>query len=77
MKNESNGVGLQTNLSYSFSKKAFLFVNPIVTILNSDGQWDDIWSGEFNFNYVVKPNKMKVNVGYFPNFTSKSHTFRV
>lgn len=77
LKDDSNGIGLQTNLSYSFSKKAFLFVNPMGTILNSNGEWKDIWTSEFNFNYVVKPNKMKVNVGYFPNFTAKSHTFRL
>ena len=48
----------------------------MVTILKSNGEWKDIWAGEFNFNYVVKPNKMKVNIGYSSNFTSESHTFR-
>jgi hypothetical protein len=67
-----NGINFQTNMSISFNKKAFLFVNPIVTILSST-----IWSGEFNFNYMLKPNKIKVNAGYFPNFTNDINTLRV
>ena len=67
-----NGVNFQTNMSISFSDRAFLFVNPIVTILS-----DTIWTGEFNFNYMITPNKLKVNAGYFPNFTNDINTIRV
>lgn len=66
------GVNFQTNMSISFSQRAFLFVNPIVSILS-----DTIWSGEFNFNYMITPNKLKVNFGYFPNFTNDVNTFRL
>ena len=67
-----NGVNFQTNMSINFSKKAFLFVNPIVTLLDRT-----LWTGELNFNYMVKPNKLKTNIGYFPDFTNDIHTFRV
>ena len=70
--NSQNGINLQTNMSVSFTQRAFLFINPIVTFLS-----DTIWSGEFNFNYMITPNKFKVNAGYFPNFTSDINTFRV
>jgi hypothetical protein len=67
-----NGVNFQTNMSVSFSERAFLFVNPIVTVLSNT-----IWSGEFNFNYMITPNKLKVNAGYYPNFTNDINTFRL
>lgn len=70
--NSQNGINLQTNMSVSFTQRAFLFINPIVTFLS-----DTIWSGEFNFNYMITPNKFKVNAGYFPNFTNDINTFRV
>ncbi|MCH2195014.1 hypothetical protein [Kordia sp.] len=67
-----NGINFQTNLSISFTQRAFLFVNPIVTFLSNT-----TWSGEFNFNYMVTPNKFKVNAGYFPIFSNDIHTFRL
>ncbi|MCC7502482.1 MAG: hypothetical protein IT229_08125 [Flavobacteriales bacterium] len=73
----SNGFGVQTNMSISFSKRAFLFVNPIYTWLSSKGSAKDVWNGEFNMNYVVKPSKLKVNAGWFPNFTNEVNTFRL
>lgn len=69
----SSGFGLQTNLSYKFNQRSFVFVNPIVTFFD----FDTVWQGEFNFNHIVTPNKFKVNAGWYPNFTSKSDTFRV
>jgi hypothetical protein len=66
------GVNFQTNMSISFSQRAFLFVNPIFTILAKTN-----WSSEFNFNYMITPNKLKVNLGYFPNFTNDINTFRL
>ncbi len=66
------GINLQTNLSISFNQRAFLFVNPIVTILDRT-----VWTGEFNFNYMIKPNKFKVNAGYYPNFTNDINTIRI
>jgi hypothetical protein len=73
----SNGFGLQTNMSISFSKRTFLFVNPIYTWLSTNGQEYDVWSGEFNLNRIIKPNKLKVNAGWSPNFTTRADTFRV
>lgn len=66
-----NGINLQTNVSLQFNKRAFLFVNPIVTFLDKA-----LWAGEFNFNYMAKPNKLKLNIGYYPIFTQKIHTLR-
>ena len=67
-----NGVNFQTNMSINFSKKMFLFVNPIVTVLKKT-----LWTGELNLNYMVKPSKLKTNIGYYPDFTNEIHTFRV
>jgi len=67
-----SGVSFQTNMSISFSKKSFLFVNPIVTVLAKTN-----WQAELNYNYIIKPNKLKVNAGWIPNFTNEINTFRV
>lgn len=67
-----NGLNIQTNMSVSFSKRAFLFINPIITFLSKT-----IWTGELNFNYMITPNKLKINFGYFPNFTNDISTFRI
>lgn len=72
----SNGFGLQGNVSIAFSKRTFLFANPIYTYLNTNGRDQSIWTGELNLNHVLKPNKLKVNVGWFPNFTTEANTFR-
>lgn len=69
---EIGGVGIQTNLSYSFSKRTFLFVNPIGTFFENQ----TIWSGEFNLNHIVTPNKFKLNLGWYPNFTNEIHAIR-
>lgn len=69
---EAGGVGLQTNLSYKFNPRTFVFINPIVTFF----EFDTVWQGELNLNHIVTPNKFKVNVGWYPNFTSNSDTFR-
>jgi opacity protein-like surface antigen len=66
-----NGVNFQTNMSINFTPRAFLFVNPIVTVLDRT-----LWTGELNFNYMVKQNKLKANIGYYPDFTNDIHTFR-
>jgi hypothetical protein len=71
-KNSQTGVSLQTNMSISFSKKSFLFVNPIVSFLDKTN-----WQAEFNYNYIITPNKLKVNAGWFPSFTNDVDTFRV
>ncbi|MEO1010510.1 MAG: hypothetical protein AAFX53_04340 [Bacteroidota bacterium] len=70
---KESGFGLQTNMSLRFNPRSFLFVNPIVTFFS----FDTIFQGEFNYNYIVTPNKFKVNGGWFPNFTNEAHTFRV
>ncbi len=66
-----NGVNFQTNMSINFTQRAFLFINPIVTLLDRT-----LWTGELNFNYMVKQNKLKANIGYYPDFTNDIHTFR-
>lgn len=66
------GLTLQTNMSVSFSKKSFLFVNPIVSFLDKTN-----WQAEFNYNYIITPNKLKVNAGWYPSFTNDVDTFRV
>ncbi len=66
-----NGVNIQTNMSVKFNERVFMFINPIVTILDNT-----LWSGEFNFNYMAKPNKLKLNIGYYPSFTQDIHTIR-
>lgn len=77
LKFSGNGIGFQVNASISFSSRVFLFVNPILLMLYSNDEWNDIWSGEFSLNYLVTPNKLKINVAYAPNFTPESHTIRV
>ena len=67
-----NGINFQTNMSISFSPRSFLFVNPIVTVLDRT-----LWTAEFNYNYMITPNKLKVNAGYYPNFSNDINTFRL
>ena len=67
-----NGINFQTNMSISFSQRSFLFVNPIVTFLNKT-----VWTGEFNYNYMITPNKLKINAGYYPDFTNDINTIRI
>ena len=66
------GVNFQTNMSISFNPRLFLFVNPTITILSNT-----IWSGEVNLNYMITPNKFKINAGYLPNFTNNINTLRI
>ena len=73
----STGFLAQANVSISFNQSWFLFVNPILTYLNTDGEWNDTWSGEFNLNHMIIPNKLKANIGYFPNFTNEATTIRI
>lgn len=69
--NAKNGVSIQTNMSVKFNDRFFVFVNPILTILDQAN-----WSGEFNFNYMATPNKLKLNFGYYPLFRQDIHTIR-
>ncbi|MDC8001178.1 hypothetical protein POV26_09020 [Aequorivita todarodis] len=77
VKFSSNGIGLQFNASYVFSKSLYMFINPTPTFLNTDGDWKTIWSGETNLNKIIIPNKFKMNVGWLPNFTNEVHVFRL
>ena len=70
---KESGVGFQTNMSLKFNKKAFVFLNTIVTMFD----FDTIWQAEVNFNYIITPNKFKVNAGWFPNFTNDINTIRL
>lgn len=64
-------------MSIGFSKKTILFVNPIYTWLTTNGLTADFWSGEFNLNRILKPNKLKANLGWFPNSTNETNTIRL
>jgi hypothetical protein len=72
----SNGLGLQFNASYKFNKSTFLFINPTPSFLSTNGNWKSFWTGELNLNKIIKPNKLKVNVYWGPNFTTKVHVLR-
>ena len=72
-KPKESGLGFQTNMSIKFSQNSFLFANPIITMFS----FDTIWQAEFNYNYIIKPNKIKVNAAYNPNFTNNINTFRI
>ncbi|MFD2550334.1 hypothetical protein ACFSQP_00770 [Bizionia sediminis] len=76
LKFSSTGFSTQVNMSISFTKTWFLFVNPIATVLHGNNNWKTTWTGEFNLNHMVVPNKLKANLGYFPNFTYHSNTIR-
>lgn len=73
----SNGVGLQFNASYKFTKNTFLFFNPTPSFINTNGNWKTFWTGDLNFNHIFIPNKFKMNVGWTPNFTLETNTFRL
>ncbi|GAL66787.1 hypothetical protein [Jejuia pallidilutea] len=77
VKASSSGFGAQANMSIRFNDRWFLFVNPILTMLNTDGDWNEQWTGEFNLNHMIIPNKLKANIGYYPNFTAEIHTVRM
>ncbi len=72
-----NGIGLQFNASYSFSKNTFLFINPTPTFLSTNSEWKTIWTGELNLNHVFVPNKLKANIFWGPNFTNKINVLRL
>jgi len=73
----STGFSAQANVSISFNKSWFLFVNPVMTMLNTDGAWNETWSGDFNLNHMFIPNKILANIGYSPNFTNKANTVKL
>ncbi len=72
----SNGFGVQSNISISFSQRTFLFANPIYTYLVTNGRSSGFWSADLNLNRVVRPNKLKVNMGWSPNFTAGTNALR-
>jgi len=73
----SNGVGFQFNASYVINKQTFLFINPIPVFINTNGSWNSSWTAECSFNRIIVPNKFKMNVGWYPNFTANTNTFRL
>ncbi|MEK8180808.1 hypothetical protein WMW71_10705 [Flavobacterium buctense] len=76
-KYSSDGIGFQFNASYKFSKSTFMFVNPTPTLLNTNGNWKTFWSGEFNLNHIITPNKFKMNIGCSPNFTNDIYLYKI
>lgn len=77
LKFSSTGFLAQANMSISFNKSWFLLVNPVVTMLNTNGSWNETWSGDFNLNHMFIPNKILANIGYSPNFTNESNTVKI
>jgi hypothetical protein len=77
LKFSTNGIGLQFNASYKFSKKTFMFINPTPAFLSTNGSWKSFWSGDLNLNRMIKPGKFKMNIGWSPNFTAKVHTLKL
>lgn len=73
----SNGLGLQFNASYRFTKRTFLFVNPTPSFLFSNEVWKTIWTADLSINKIITPNKFKVNLGFSPNFTNDLYTFKI
>lgn len=73
----SNGIGLQFNASYSFSKSTFMFINPTPVFMNANSSWKTIWTGELSLNHIFIPNKLKANIFWGPNFTNKIHVLRI
>jgi hypothetical protein len=73
----SNGVGFQFNASYVINKQTFLFINPIPVFINTNGKWKSSWTAETSLNRIIIPNKFKMNIGWYPNFTADIHTFRL
>ena len=70
---KESGIGFQTNMSIMFNQNSFLFLNPIVSTFS----FDTIWQAEINYNYIITPNKLKVNTAWNPNFTNRINTFRI
>jgi hypothetical protein len=73
---KSNGVGLQLNGSFSFSKRTFMFINPTPSFINTNGIWKTYMSGDFSLNRIVVPNKLKLNVSFNPDFTNEIYVYR-
>jgi hypothetical protein len=73
---KSNGVGLQLNGSFSFSKRTFMFINPTPSFINTNGTWKSFWSGDFSVNRIVVPNKLKLNVSFNPDITNEIYVYR-
>lgn len=72
----SNGISIQTNASYKFTKRLYTFINPIFTYTYSLHSWHTNWKAEVNLNYLIKPT-FKIGVGWSPDFTNESNLFRI
>lgn len=72
-----NGIGLQFNASFSFTKRTFIFINPTPLFINKNSDWDAVWLGELNLNHIFIPNKLKGNIYWGPNFTNEIHVIRI
>ncbi|MBX3240367.1 MAG: hypothetical protein KIT80_02045 [Chitinophagaceae bacterium] len=72
----SNGIGLQFNASIILDKRTFIFINPTPAFMNTKGDWQTIWTGEFIPSVIITPNKFKVQLYWMPNFTADSHMIR-
>ncbi|HLO80662.1 MAG TPA: hypothetical protein VK166_06875 [Chitinophagaceae bacterium] len=76
-KTVSDGIGLQFNASIILNKSTFIFINPIPSFLNTNGDWNSNWLAEFSLNKIIKPNKFKINISYNPNFNNGNYILRL
>jgi hypothetical protein len=76
-KYSSDGIGLQFNTTYKFTKRTFMSINPSPSFRNKNGSWKTTWEGDLNFNHIVTPNKFKINAGWSPNFTDNVNVYRI
>lgn len=72
----ANGFSIQTNASVKLSRHSYVFINPIFAYIHSFHAWKANWSGELNYNYMIKPT-FKINARWNPDFTNKSHLYRL
>jgi len=73
----ANGITLQMNGSYSFSKRTFMFINPTPVFLNRSGVWHSVWAGDLSLTRILVPNKFTLNLGCSPNFTNDVYIYRM
>lgn len=72
----SNGLSIQTNASIRFTKRLYMFLNPIFTYTYSFDSWHPNWKADVSLNYMIKPT-FKVGIGWSPDFTNNSNQYRI
>lgn len=75
-KKAGNGFAIQSNISISFSKSLFMFLNPVYTSLIYNSEYKDSWVIESTLNYMIIQNEMQLTAGYIGS-TSDVHKFKL